>query len=281
MLRFSRSAVTGIAVLAVMTTQVMAQEPTSETVLATVADTDITLGHVIAVQENLPDQYKSLQDDVLLKGIVDQLVQQLVVATSLRDALSTRLQLGLQNERRAFIANSVLLAAARAASTDEAVTAAYEARYADAETEQEYNAAHILVATEDEAKELIAELESGADFAELAKAKSTGPSGPNGGDLGWFGKGMMVPPFEAAVLALEPGGISAPVQTQFGWHVVTLKEVRAKAAPSLESVREELVNEIEQAAVAATIEELTNASTIVRPEVEFDPALIRDSSLID
>lgn len=87
----------------------------------------------------------------------------------------------------------------------------------------EVRASHILVKTEQEAKDLLAEIKNGKSFAELAEAKSLCPSGQNGGDLGFFGKGMMVKPFEDAAFALEEvGQVSEPVETQFGWHLIQL-----------------------------------------------------------
>ncbi len=83
-------------------------------------------------------------------------------------------------------------------------------------------ASHILVKTEDEVNELIAKLNAGADFAELAQECSLCPSGRQGGDLGFFGKGMMVKPFEDAAFSLEVGEVSDPVETQFGWHLIKL-----------------------------------------------------------
>ena len=125
------------------------------------------------------------------------------------------------------------------------------------------------------------ELEGGKDFAELAKEKSTGPSGPNGGELGWFGPGMMVTEFEDAVSGMEPGAISPPVQTQFGWHVVKLNETREKPAPTLDEVRDDLAAEIQGKAVEDAIAEATAAATIEKPEQDLDPALLRDTTLID
>ncbi len=142
------------------------------------------------------------------------------------------------------------------ALTDEVLQAAYDEKFADAEPTKEFNASHILVETEDEAKTLVTELEGGADFAELAKEKSTGPSGPNGGELGWFGAGMMVKEFEDVVMGMEVGAVSAPVQTQFGWHVIRLNETRMKDAPPLADVREELADEVQQQIIEET---LTNA----------------------
>lgn len=87
-------------------------------------------------------------------------------------------------------------------------------------------ASHILVKTEDEANALLDELESGKDFAELAKEKSWCPSKADGGDLGWFGKGQMVKEFEDAAFSMEKGEVSKPIKTQFGWHIIKLMDVQ-------------------------------------------------------
>jgi len=111
----------------------------------------------------------------------------------------------------------------------------------------EYKARHILVETQGEAIVLIAELDGGADFAELAKEKSTGPSGPNGGDLGWFGPNQMVAPFSEAVAALENDTYTKnPVQTQFGWHVILREDSRQATPPTLESVHDVVKQRVEQ-----------------------------------
>jgi len=105
----------------------------------------------------------------------------------------------------------------------------------------EYKASHILVKLEEEAKQIIAELSNGADFAELAKAKSTGPSGPKGGDLGWFGAGQMVAPFSEAVIALEDNKFTLePVKTQFGYHVILREGSRSQTPPPFESIKEQI-----------------------------------------
>ncbi|MFK8017168.1 MAG: peptidylprolyl isomerase [Gammaproteobacteria bacterium] len=128
---------------------------------------------------------------------------------------------------------------------DEAkVREAYEAQL-NSGSAREYKARHILVETEEEAKSLIEKLDGGADFVELAKSDSTGPSGPNGGDLGWFGQGRMVEPFFNATVELESGNYTtAPVQTRFGWHVILLEQTRDRPfAESSEQLRAELQRE--------------------------------------
>jgi len=278
-MHFSVSRLSALALCASLATPVLAQDATS--VLATVGGVDITLGHLIVATENLPEQYQDLPDEVLFTGILDQLIQQQALSQSLGDELSTRAELGLANELRAYRANLVLQGAADAAATDEAIQAAYDEAVGSADAQLEYNAAHILVETEEEALALIAQLEGGADFAELAQEFSTGPSGPNGGALGWFGAGRMVPEFEAAVMTLEVGDVSAPVQTQFGWHVVTLNETRELAAPSLDEVREELSNGLREAAVQEAMTALTEGAEVERTEIDIDPAQIRNTSLLD
>ena len=174
-----------------------------------------------------------------------------------------------------------LQATIKGAVTDEALQAAYDARFKDAAPQKEYHAAHILVETEEKAKELKAQLDGGADFAELAKANSTDTgSGANGGDLGWFGLGMMVKPFEEAVVAAPVGKVTGPVKTDFGWHLILVSETRTAAQPTLDELRDELAQEIEQKAIEAKVAEITAAATIEKPGEGLDPALLAKTDLL-
>lgn len=259
----------------------MAQDQSvdADTVVATVNGTDITVAHVIAARQALPEQYQTLPDDALYQGIVNQLVQQELLKQSAGE-LGNAAKIQLENEERVAIAGIALQTLAEDAVTDEALQTAYDARFADFEGGTEYHAAHILVETEEEATAIIEELGNGADFAELAQEKSTGPSGPNGGDLGWFGQGMMVEPFEKAVVEMEAGAHSAePVQTQFGWHVINLIETRQQQAPSLEDVREELAADIQDKAIQDAIADLETNGEVERAE-GIDPAAIRNDELL-
>ena len=131
-------------------------------------------------------------------------------------------------------------------ATDAEILAEYEAQL-EQSPDKQYKARHILVQTQGEAEALINQLNEGADFEALAKEFSTGPSGPNGGDLGWFAPDQMVKPFADAVIALDDGAFtSAPVQTQFGWHVVLREESRENEPPTLESVRDAVKQRVEQ-----------------------------------
>lgn len=252
------------------------ETPKADTVVATVNGTAITLGHMILVQQGLPQQYQTLPSEMLFQGILDQIIQQTVLMQAGPAEDSRLVRLSVENERRALKAGEVLQTVADAAITEDAVKALFDAKYANGTGGKEYNASHILVETEEEAKALIAELAGGADFVELAKSKSTGPSGPNGGELGWFGAGAMVKPFEEAVVTLQPGQISVPVKTQFGWHVIKLNDIRDKAAPTLQEVRAEVEAEVESAAINQRIQELTEAAAVDKSGAEgLDPALIK------
>ncbi|MCI5038389.1 MAG: peptidylprolyl isomerase [Donghicola eburneus] len=256
--------------------------PTADTVLATVNGKEITLGHLLVARTTLPQQYQQLPPEVLFNGLMDQLIQQQVLSDTLTEK-PRGLELALENEARALTAAEVIEGIAMDAVTDAKLQEAYDAKYSNAGGETEFNANHILVESEDEAKAIIEEINGGADFEEVAKEKSTGPSGPNGGSLGWFGAGMMVPEFEAAVMDLEAGAISAePVQTQFGWHVIKLNETREKEAPSLDEVREELTGEIQAAAVEEQVAALTDKADVERNTAEdFDPAVINQMDLLE
>ncbi len=267
-----------LALAAAVALPVAAQdEPSVDTVVATVNDTEITLGHMLVARASLPQQYQQLPDDVLFQGILDQLVQQTALADSFTGELPPRVTLSIENETRSLTAGEAIEGVMAEDVSDEELQAAYDAQYKDAEPEKEFNASHILVETKEEADAIKVELDGGADFAEVAKEKSTGPSGPGGGSLGWFGPGMMVPEFEEAVAGMEAGGVSEPVETQFGWHVIKLNETRTGEAPVLEDVREELETQVRQTKVQEAIESLTEAAEVDRSAAEgIDPTVLKN-----
>ena len=257
-----------------------AEGDSAQTVVATVNGSDITLGQVVALRETLPQEYQSLADDVLFKGILEQLIQQTALSQSQEDKLTARDEVMISNQRRTYISGAALQAVVAEAVTDATIQAAYDAKYKGSAPLIEYHASHILVATEEQAKDLKVQLDGGADFAELAKANSTDGSAAGGGDLGWFGPGMMVKPFEDAVIALQPGQVSAPVQTQFGWHLILLAETRDAAAPPLADVSAELSAELQRQAIEAHVTAITEAATVTRVE-GIDPTVVRSQTLFD
>lgn len=253
-----------------------------DSVVATVNGKEITVGHMLMIRAGLPEQYQQMPTDALWDGILNQIVQQEVLAQSDDAEETRRVRVALENEERSLLAGEAITKVAESAATDEAVQQAYQAQYIDADLGKEYNASHILVETEEEAQAIAADLEGGADFAETAKEKSTGPSGPNGGSLGWFSAGMMVEAFQEAVEALEVGGVSQPVQTQFGWHVISLNETRSKEAPELDDVRGEIVQKLQQEAVQAHIESLVEGADVSRQDAEaVDTSILSQIDLLE
>ncbi|MCO8143700.1 peptidyl-prolyl cis-trans isomerase [Rhodovulum tesquicola] len=270
-----------LALVAGLALPAAAEEIGPGTVVARVGATEITLGHMIVMRAQLPPEYQALPDDTLYQAILDQLIRQTAVAEQTGGALSLGARLALENERRSFLAGEALGRAAEEAATEEAIQAAYEAAFAGAEPTPEYRAAHILVETEEEAQAAMAQVQDGADFAELAKETSIDSSGQMGGELGWFTKGMMVQSFEDVVVAMEPGTVAGPFETQFGWHLVKLHESRLKDAPALDEVRESIVQQIQRDAMEAALERYAAEAEITRAEIEIDPAVLKNRELLD
>ncbi len=284
MVRFSRSSVVLAAVLAVSTPVMAQEEPSRDTVLAVVNGTEITLGHLLAARDSLPDQFRQMPADALFQPLVEQLIEQTAIMQEAEGTLTTREQIALENEQRAFIANSALTRAAEAALTDENIDEAYAAfvtEFDGREPTQEFNASHIIVETEEEAQALREQLDGGADFAELAREHSTDGAAASGGELGWFGLGAMIPEFEEAVVEMEVGSVVGPLETRFGWHLVLLNDTRMSSAPPLDEVREALEENLQREAAQAELTRATEAATIERLYEELDPSVLARSELLD
>lgn len=169
----------------------------------------------------------------------------------------------LQLERMKILSNAALSAMAEEMQpSDDELKAAYE-KVKEQATRTEYKARHILVKEEEEAKKLIKQLNKGTDFAELAKKHSTGPTGKDGGDLGWFDPSQMVPPFAEAIAAMKPGDYSkAPVQTQFGWHVINLQETRKAEPPPFDEAKPRLIALVQRQKISESVGKMRNSATV-------------------
>jgi peptidyl-prolyl cis-trans isomerase C len=163
----------------------------------------------------------------------------------------------LQFAKTKILMETLLAAEAKAAVTDEAMHKVYDTAVKDMGKEEEVHARHILVATEDEAKAVLADLKKGVDFATLAKEKTKDPSGKaNGGDLGYFTKDQMVPEFAETAFKLPKGQLSDPVKTQFGWHIIKVEDKRMKPAPTYDQVKPQLEQFVVRQAQAEMISKL-------------------------
>ena len=262
-----------IAFTLFLSTPLAAQETNLATVVATVNGTKLTLAHMLDIKRQLPQQYKNLEDSVLFNGIIEQLIQQQLLASSVETPPSW-LPTAMENQERNLLSTIVIDDIRAGALSETALQSAYDAKFPAGGGEEEYQASHILLETEDKARELLKLLDAGADFATLAQEHSTGPSGPRGGDLGWFGKGQMVPDFENAVLSMTPGTYAGPVQTQFGYHLILLTDRRIMARPSLEEVRGELEVELQNAAVETHLRTLMDGADVTMSSDGVDPSVL-------
>lgn len=193
-------------------------------------------------------------------ALLNELVNTFVVAHSAEAqklANDPKVKAAMEVAQARLLVQALIRNFLETAPVDQAkLEAAYKTKYVDNPSE-EYKARHILVATEDEAKALIKQLNEGADFADLAKTHSTGPSKTVGGDLGWFTADAMVKPFGDALAELQDGKISqAPVKTQFGWHVILREQSRKVPVPTLEAVHDELAKEVRAESLGDFIREL-------------------------
>lgn len=248
------------------------------TVVATVNGTDITLGHMIAYRASLGEQVDTMPAAQLYDAILDQMISMTVLADG-REVDATG-QIFLDNERRALLARDAVNEMSDTEVSDEEIQAAYDEMFGEFEGTEEFNASHILVETEEEAQALIDQLNGDADFAELAKEHSTGPSGPSGGELGWFGPGQMVPEFDTAVQEMDVNAIAGPLQTQFGWHVIKLNDTRTTEAPSVDEIRDRLAQEVQNTRITAAIEAKRTEAEVTMPENPVDPEALNDPTIL-
>lgn len=272
-------AATALVTTSLITLPAIAQD--AETVVATVNGETVTLGQLIAMRQGLdPQTVQGLPDAALWDLMLDQMIRQTAVAQEAQP-LSKRDTAALEIERRAYLAGSVLEKVASAEPGEAELKAAYDQAFGGAGAPKvEYSAAHILVKTKDEAEAIEKQLKEGADFAALATEKSTDPaSGPNKGELGWFQPEQMVAPFSEAVKAMKKGDISAPVETQFGWHVIKLLDEREVTPPKFDEVKEQIAVQVRRDKVQAAIEKRVADSKIEKTE-GLDPALLGKTDIL-
>ncbi len=239
-------------------------------VIARVNGNEILRSQLMQAHENLPNEYKQVPLDQIYPMLLTSLIDSKLVA---QDAKARNLdeeedfQKALTMVKDQLLERYAVRKEIEDAVTDEKLREMYDGQVADGA--EEVHARHILVKTSDEAVAIIKELDGGADFAELAKEKSTGPSGPRGGDLGFFGKGQMVPSFEEEAFALDAGAHSRnPVKTEFGFHVIKVEERRSAAPPSFEDSVEELRADAAQAAGSAYVQRLRGDAEIERFSID-------------
>lgn len=244
-------------------------------VVARVDGTEIRLQDLVIALQNLPPQYRSMPLPQIFSPLLQQMIQRRMLAMA---AERSSVEDDPEVKRRlAYARDEVLAQAYMGKRIDEAVTAEtvkarYESELASAPKKEEVRARHILVESLEEAEALAGQLSGGADFVALAKEHSTGPSGSQGGDLGFFAKEAMVPEFAEAAFALKAGEISKPVKTQFGWHIIKLEERRMGEPASLEERAPELRQVMTQEVVQNVLQSLEDAAEIEALNPDGSPA---------
>ncbi len=250
-----------------------APEPDADPVVATVNGAEIRLSEVeFAYRAVQPDPNGPPLSPAIIPQIAEQLAVTKLIEQRARDAgLSEDAEVAerLARAESSILQDIWLRREIEARVTDEALDNAYEDFVSRNPPVTEVKARHILVETEEAGRELVSQLDEGADFAELARENSTGPSAAAGGDLGYFQQGQMVPAFGAAAFALSPGEYTAsPVETRFGWHVILVEDRRTQDPPPLDAVREELTTQLSDGIIADIVDELRDDADI---EVLIEP----------
>src|ERR1700758_1781380 len=236
-------------------------------VLAKVNGAEIRQSDVALAEEELGPSLAQMDPATKKDNVLAFLIDMKIVAKAAeakkieeRDDFKARLAF----TRNRLLMDSLLASEGKAATTDEAMKKVYDDASKQITGEQEVHARHILVETEDEAKAVKAELDKGADFAELAKKKSKDPGASDGGDLGFFTKEQMVPEFSAVAFSLDPGKISDPVKSQFGWHIIKVGEKRNRKAPDFEQVKSQIETYVTRKAQAEYVGKLRDGAKIER-----------------
>ncbi|WP_439815834.1 peptidylprolyl isomerase [Zavarzinia sp. CC-PAN008] len=260
-----------------------AQLPPPDTVVARIDGSEIRLKDVMETLVSLPEQYRQLPIESIYAQLLEQLVDRRLMVNAartakLQDTPEYKERLAAAEEQ---VLQEVWLTTELKNQVDEAgLRARYDTEMKSVPDQVQLHARHILVHTEEEAKAIKAKLDGGADFVTLANEQSNGPASDSGGDLGWFGPEEMVPEFSTAAFKLEPGQISDPVKTPFGWHIIKVEEKRTKPKPSFEEVRAQLEQQVAREAITAKLDTLRQGAKVemfgldgspINPQIQIAP----------
>src|SRR3954453_2386344 len=236
-------------------------------VLAKVNGSEIRQSDVALAEEELGPSLAQMDPATKKDNVLSFLIDMKIVAKAAEDKKvenSEEFKKRLAFTRNRLLMDSLLANEGKAATTDDAMKKVHDEASKQIVGEQEVQARHILGETEDEAKAIEDELKKGADFAELAKKKSKDPGASDGGDLGFFTKDQMVPEFSPVAFSLEPGKISDPVKSQFGWHVIKVEEKRSRKAPEFDQVKGQIETYVMRKAQADYVAKLRESAKVER-----------------
>src|ERR1700761_3519292 len=269
-LRLASAAVAGCLAMALMAANPVRAEDANP-VLAKVNGSEIRQSDMALAEEELGPSLDKMDPATKQENLLAFLIDMKIVSKAAEDKKvenNEEFKKRLAFARNRLLMDSLLASEGKAATTDDAMKKVYDDAAKQISGEQEVHARHILVETEDQAKEIEKKLKAGADFAELAKKESKDPGASDGGDLGFFTKDQMVPEFSAVAFALEPGKISDPVKSQFGWHIIKVEEKRNRKAPDFDQVKSQIETYVTRKAQADYVAKLRDAAKVER----FDQA---------
>ena len=242
-------------------------------VLAKVNGSEIRQSDVTAAEKDIGASLAQLDPASRQASVVQLLIDLKLVTKAAEDkkiADTPDFKQKLAFTRSRLLMDTLLDQEGKAAVTDAALKKVYDDAAKQISGEEEVHARHILVGTEAEAKEIIAKLKKGADFAELAKKESKDPGASDGGDLGFFTKDQMVPEFADVAFSLKKGQISDPVKTKFGWHIIEVEDTRENPVPTLDQVRDQIEVYLTRRAQQDEIQKLRKAADVERTDAPAD-----------
>lgn len=254
----------------------------ADPVLARVDGTEIRESDLALAESDIGSALQSAPPEARREALITYLIDVTIIAKA---AEAQKLQQAPGFDRQvAYARQKVLMEAllekeSKAASSEEAMKKVYDESVAQNKPVAEVRARHILVETEDKAKEVLAKLKAGGDFAELAKAESKDPGSADGGDLGYFAEGQMVPEFAEAAFKLDKGALSEPVKTQFGWHIIKVEDKRDKPVPEYDQVKDQIETFVVRRAQTELVGKLRESAKIERVQQKPEaPAAAPDAA---
>ena len=240
----------------------------------------IKFGSAIIAFSKLQQRNVNFDESTIFSQIVQQLVNEELLSQKI-DKENKLTLLALEHEKRSAKAAQMVSKILKNFPNDELVNSAYKNLINELKGSLEYNASHILLKDEDQAKTIRKDIDNGKNFEALAKEHSIGPTGKNGGNLNWFDLANMVPEFSTALMVLSEGDVSQPVQTKFGWHIIKLNETREKKIPEFKRIEAQLRQNLRQKKINDYLKSLSENSEINFVGENINPNEITNIQLLE
>jgi len=254
-----------------------------EVVIATVNGENIYRREFEDAYAQLPPQAQQMGMEAILPLLLERMVDEKLIGIAAGKAIPAddpEVEKQMAELRERIVMQVYFEREINAKLTDEVLRQRYDQWKEANPTPSEVHARHILLETEEKAKEVLAEVQGGKEFAAAAQEHSTGPSGPNGGDLGFFTPDQMVKPFADAAFAMEPGQVSAePVKTDFGWHIIKVEDRREQAQPGFEEMKDQLSQEATQEIAAEMMAGFREGAEIETFDIDGNPLPAEEAAL--